>query len=93
MPLTDLLNGIEIGIIVLSISLFALSLIAFRRSGLTRILFASAAFALFAIQLFLELGDDLINFVSDVEADIILSVITLAILLLFFLAILRKNSK
>ena len=58
MTLTDFLNGIEIGIIVLSVLLFSLSIIAFRRTGLLRILFASAAFILFAIQLFLEYVTD-----------------------------------
>jgi len=93
MTLIDFLNGIEIGIIVFSIALFTLSLLAFKRSGYSRILFASVAFALFAIQLFVELVDDMLNFVSDVEADIILSFITLVILILLFLAILHKNRK
>lgn len=89
--ISDILNGIEIGIIGLSVLLFALSIIAFRSVRLYKILFASAAFILFAIQSFLEYQDDTLDFLPDIEADILLSGITLGILVLFFLAIARRK--
>lgn len=91
MNLIDLLNGIEISIVVVSISLFVLSLIAFRTTGLMKILFASAAFMLFTIQFIIEYNDDTLNFLPDVEADIVLSGVTLVILILFFLSLVYKN--
>ena len=93
MALTDFLNGIEIGIIVLSILLFGLSILAFRRTGYLRILFAAIAFILFTMQSFLEYQDDTVDILPDVEIDLVLSGVTLAILLLFFFGIAYKSRK
>ena len=44
-------DGLEIGIGIFSLLLFALSITAYRNTGIKKILFASDAFGLFGIQL------------------------------------------
>jgi hypothetical protein len=56
-----------------------------------RILFAAGAFALFTIQLFLDYIEELFNFLEEGVTDIILSLITLSILILFFMAIVKRK--
>lgn len=82
---------VELAIIGLSLGLFALSLSAYRNSGMKRILFAAGAFALFAIQLFLDYIEEVFNLLDEDITDIILSLITLGILILFFLAIVKRK--
>lgn len=82
---------IEFGIIVFSLVLFGLSLSAYRNSGLKRILFAAGAFALFAVQLGLDYIEEFFDFLEEDSTDIILSLVTLGILILFFLAIVKRK--
>ena len=84
-------NGIELGIIAFSLVLAGLSINAYRTTGLKKLAYAAVAFALFAIQLFLEYADEIYDFFDDDQTDIMLSAITLGILILFFLAIIRKK--
>ncbi len=87
----DISDGIEFGIIGFSLILFALSISAYRNSGMKRILFAAGAFALFAIQLFADYAEEYFNLLDEDGMDIILSLVTLGILVLFFLAIVKRK--
>lgn len=87
----DIASVIELAIIASSLGLFALSLSAYRNSGMKRILFAAGAFALFAIQLFLDYIEEYFNFLDEEVTDIILSLVTLGILVLFFMAIVKRK--
>jgi len=84
-------NAIELGIIAFSLVLLGVSINAYRTTGLKKLVYAAAAFALFAIQLFFEYTEEFYDFFEDEHTDIIISSITLVILMLFFLAIIRKK--
>ena len=84
-------NAIELGIIAFSLVLFVLSINAYRTTGLKKLAYAAAAFALFAIQLFFEYIEEAYDFFTDEQTDIIVTSATLAILVLFFLAIVKKK--
>ena len=84
-------NVIELGIIVFSLVLFGVSINAYRTTGLKKLAYAAVAFALFAIQLFFEYTEGIYDFFEDTQTDIIISSITLAIVVLFFLAVVRKK--
>ena len=78
---------------IFSLLLLALSILAYRRTGLKKIIFAAIAFSLFAIQLILESLEESFAVLEEPPiGDILSSSLTLAILVLFFLAIVRKNS-
>jgi hypothetical protein len=87
----DISDGIEFGIIGFSLVLCALSLSAYRNSGMKRIIFAAGAFALFAIQLFVDYIEEYFNFLDEDNTDILLSLVTLGILVLFFMAIVKRK--
>lgn len=82
---------VEFVIIVFSLGLFALSLSAYRNTGMKRILFAAGAFALFAIQLFFDYLEEFFNLLEEDTTDILLSMVTLGILILFFMAIVKRK--
>ena len=84
-------NVIELGIIAFSLVLFGVSINAYRTTGLKKLAYAAVAFALFAIQLFFEYAEETYDFFEDKQTDIIISSITLAIVVLFFLAVVRKK--
>jgi hypothetical protein len=78
---------------IFSLLLLALSILAYKRTGIKKIIFAAIAFSLFAIQLILESLEETIGILEDPPfGDILSSSLTLAILVLFFLAIVRRNS-
>ena len=81
---------IDLSIMGFSLVLFALSVSAYRSTKIKKIGFASAAFALFAIQLFLEYIEDVFTVFED-NLEIVLSIITLMILILFFFAVVKKR--
>ena len=84
-------NWIALGIAIFSILLLALSITAFKKTGLKVTIYAIIIFALFAIQQILEyLGEIFITLDTPI-ADVIISSMTLAILVLFFLAIVRTK--
>jgi hypothetical protein len=64
---------------------------AYRKIGLKNILYASDALGLFAIRLFIEVFDENYDIVDNYLLSFLNSSITLAILILFFLAIIKKN--
>jgi hypothetical protein len=77
---------------IFSLLLLALSILAYRRTGLKKIIYAAIAFSLFAIQLILGSLEEAIDFLEEPPiGDILISSMTLAILVLFFMAIVRKN--
>jgi hypothetical protein len=66
--------------------------LAYRRTGLKKIIFAAIAFSLFAVQLILVSLEESFGLLDETPIiDILSSSMTLAILVLFFLAIVRKN--
>lgn len=84
-------SGIEIGIVAFSIILFALSITAYRNTRIKKILFASAAFALFAIHIFIDSIEDYLTFLDEQAIGIITKLMLFAILVLFFVAIVKKK--
>lgn len=86
-------NAIAIGVGIFSLLLLALSITAYRKTGLRITIFAIIIFALFAIQQLLDYLDNIYSALDTPLTDVTISAITLAILVLFFLAIVRwKNS-
>ena len=83
---------IEIAIAVLSLVLLALSVSAYRRTKLTRLLYAASAFGLFAVQILFEFLEDTYG-ILDPYATVISPSITFAILALFFLAIMKRERR
>jgi len=84
-------DGLEIAIGIFSIVLFALAITAYRNTKIKKILFAAAAFGLFAVQLIVDPLEDYVEFLEEQYIDIIVPLITLAILILFFVAIVKKQ--
>ena len=72
--------------------LLALSISAYRNTGIKKILYAIVAFALFAAYLFYEYLEGIFNFLEDTYSDIILPSMIFGVLILFFLAIVRKDN-
>jgi hypothetical protein len=90
-PYEPITQAIKISIAAFSLLLLALSISAYKRTALKRILYASIAFALFAIQMFFDYLEDAVETFDTAYNDIIFFGITLAILVLFFMAIIRKK--
>ena len=84
-------DGLEIGIGIFSLLLFAISISAYRNTGIKKILFASAAFGLFGIQLLVDSLEDYVLWMEESVIDILVPLITLAILILFFVAIVKRR--
>lgn len=87
----DIINIINLVIIAFSLLLFALAIKAYLTTRLSKIAYAAIAFALFAIQLFIEYADDTFGFLGDVNTDIVNSFIILCILILFFVAVVKRR--
>jgi hypothetical protein len=86
-------SAIQAAIGIFSLLLLGLSILAYRRTGMKKIILAAIAFSLFAIQLMLESLEDTIGILEEPPiGDILSASMTLAILVLFFLAIVRKNT-
>jgi hypothetical protein len=94
---TQLFDKVETIIIavtgVFSLLLLALSISAYRKTGLRIILYAVAAFALFGIQLLFESFEDTFEAWDTGIGSVITASMTLAILILFFLAIAKRIGK
>ena len=75
---------------IFSLLLLALSISAYRKTGLRKILYAAAAFTLFGIQLLFESFEDAFEVWDTGFGSVITASMTLAILILFFLAIVQK---
>ena len=94
---TQVFENVETVIIaatgIFSLLLLALSISAYRKTGLRKILYAAAAFALFGIQLLFESFEDTFEVLDTGFGSVITASMTLAILVLFFLAIVRRMNK
>jgi len=90
-PYEPITQAIKIAIAAFSLLLLALSISAYKKTALKRILYASIAFGLFAIQMFFDYLEDAVEAFDTAYTDIIFYGITLAILVLFFMAIVRKK--
>lgn len=90
-PYEPITQAIKIAIAAFSLLLLALSISAYMKTALKRILYASIAFGLFAIQMFFDYLEDAVEAFDTAYTDIIFFGITLAILVLFFMAIVRKK--
>ena len=84
-------NGVALGIAIFSILLLALSINAFKKTGLKVTIYAIIIFALFAVQQFIDYLDNIFVELDIPITDVIISSMTLAILVLFFLAIVRTK--
>ena len=90
-PYEPITQAIKIAIAAFSLLLLGLSISAYKKTALKRILYAAVAFGLFAIQMFFDYLEDAVEGFDTAYSDIIFYGITLAILVLFFLAIVRKR--
>ena len=84
-------NAIALGITVISLLLLALSVTAYRKTRLKVTIYAIIIFALFAIQQFIDYLDNIIVALDNPITDVVVSSLTLAIMALFFLAIVRTK--
>jgi hypothetical protein len=82
---------IKIGIAAFSLLLLGLSISAYRKTALKGIIYAAIAFGLFAVQLFFDYMEDAVEGWEQPYNDVIFYAMTLAILVLFFLAVVRRN--
>ena len=90
-PYEPITQAIQIAIAAFSLLLLGLSISAYKKTALKRILYAAVAFGLFAIQMFFDYLEDAVEGFDTAYSDIIFYGITLAILVLFFIAIVRKR--
>lgn len=82
---------IKIGIAAFSLLLVGLSISAYRKTALKGIIYAAIAFGLFAAQLFFDYMEDAVEGWEQPFSDVIFYAMTLAILVLFFLAVVRRS--
>ncbi|NOJ27399.1 MAG: hypothetical protein DA330_05250 [Nitrososphaera sp.] len=90
-PLEPLEQAIKIAIAAFSIILFGLSISAYKKTGFKKIVYAAVAFGLFAVQMLYDYLVDSIEALDIPLSDIVITSITLAILTLFFFAVVRKK--
>ena len=90
-PYEPITQAIQIAIAAFSLLLLGLSISAYKKTSIKRILYAAVAFGLFAIQIFFDYLEDAIEAFDTPYSDIIFYGMTLAILVLFFMAIVRKK--
>jgi hypothetical protein len=82
---------IKIGIAIFSALLLGLSLSSYKKTSTRSIVFAAAAFGLFPVQLIFDYLGDAVKSFDQLYNDEIFYAMTLAILLLFFIAISRRK--
>jgi hypothetical protein len=82
---------IRIGIAAFSILLLSLSLTAYKKTALKSIIYAAIAFGLFAVQTFFDYLQDAVKSFEQPYNDVIFYTMTLAILVLFFLGVVRRK--
>jgi hypothetical protein len=91
-PYEPIEQMIKVGIGVFSLLLLALSISAYRKTRLKGILYAAVAFGLFSAQMLFEYLEDAVKGFDSPFNDIIFTGFTLAILVLFFVAIVKRKS-
>jgi hypothetical protein len=82
---------IKIGIAAFSLLLLGLSLSAYSKTKLKKIIYAAVAFGLFAVQLFFDYLEDAVPSFETAYNDIIFYAMTLGILVLFFIAVVKRK--
>lgn len=90
-PYEPITQAIKIAIAAFSLLLLGLSISAYKKTAIKRILYAAIAFGLFAIQMLFDYLEDAAEGFDTAYSDIIFYGLTLAILVLFFIAIVRKR--
>jgi hypothetical protein len=90
-PYEPITQAIKIAIAAFSILLLALSISAYKKTAFKKTLYAAVAFGLFAIQMFFDYLEDAVESFDTAYSDVIFFGITLAILVLFFMAIVRRK--
>ncbi len=96
-PLVDLDEGFEtqevldFAIAIFALVLLALSLSAYRKTHLRRLLLVSGAFGLFAVQIVIRQLDDFVFAVGYQTDQIVVAAMEFVILLLFFLAVVFRD--
>jgi hypothetical protein len=90
-PYEPITQAIKIAIAAFSLLLLVLSISAYKKTAFKKILYAAVAFGLFALQMFVDYLEDAIDAFDTPYTDIIFFGITLAILVLFFMAIVRRK--
>jgi hypothetical protein len=82
---------LEIAIAGFALTLLGLSLSAYRKTHLRRLLIVSAAFALFAVEVGILQLDDFVFTVGYETDQIVVALMEFVILLLFFLAVVVRE--
>ncbi|HEX5186565.1 MAG TPA: hypothetical protein VFV86_06710 [Nitrososphaeraceae archaeon] len=82
---------LEIIVGVFALFLFALSLSAYKIIRLKKMIFAIAAFGLFAVESFIDYLEDVVPILDSPYIDLLLAIISLVILILFFLAFIKRK--
>ena len=90
-PYEPITQAIKIAIAAFSLLLLGLSISAYKKTALKGIVYAAVAFGLFAIQMFVDYLEDAFEAFDTPYTDLIFFGITLAILVLFFMAIVRRK--
>lgn len=86
---TDLDNIITLISSVLALILFGLTLIAYKRTQRSKLIYVAVAFLLFAIKGFIQTSDSFITYTVN-WIDPIANVFDFVILILFFIGIIKK---
>ncbi len=84
-------NAIAVSIGIFSLLLLALSITAYRKTGLRITIYAIIIFALFAIQQLFDYFENIIPELDTPVTGVLVDSLTLVILVLFFLAIVRPK--
>jgi hypothetical protein len=92
-PYEPIAQIIKIVIVAFSLLLAGLSISAYRRTAIKGIVYAAVAFGLFAVQMLFDYLEDEVPGFETPYNDVVFLSMTLAILLLFFLAIVYRKSK
>lgn len=87
----DLPESLDFATGIFAAFLFVISLFAYRRTKMKRLLFVSAAFGLYAFRAILPRLEILLPTVEATTITVMLSSIGFVILALFFIAIVKKN--
>lgn len=91
-PYEPIAQAIKVAIVAFSVLLAALSIYAYRKTSIRGIVYAAMAFGLFAVQMLFDYLEDIVSILATPYNDVILLGMTLAILALFFLAIVWRKS-
>jgi hypothetical protein len=89
----EIVDLFDYGTGIFAAFLVVLSLIAYRNAKTRRLLFVSAAFGLFSLRTIIARLDFIIPETQSITIELALSISGFAILLLFFMAIIRKGGK